>query len=615
MLALAWSAACVVAAYGYGAALARALRVRFEGSSERLLLSATLGLGVLSLLVLGIGLSGVLRAWVLWVALGGGGALAVLQWPGLLRRSSPQRGAPRLRLALMSAFGLCAVANVLGALAPPSFIDALYYHLLGPKLHVAAGAVVEIPWIWQTYQPVAVEMLYTLGMALDGPGLACVLHALLGLFAAGGAGLLAKALAGPRAAWLAALIAYGTAMIAWESTSGFVELGVAAFGTFCLYALLQWGRARARGWLMLAALFGGFAASCKLPGVVIPLLGGAVIVYLCVRARSGARATAGALLGFGAVAFLVVAPWYLRAFVWTGNPVYPFLPGLFGANAEYADLWVNLGHYGTGRGLLDFVLAPWRLVTAGDLFERAQFLSPIPLLLGPVILWRARHVGERQWLVAFAAAYFVSWFASAHVARYLVPLAPLLAALCADALLALWDEGSRLWRICAVAAAGPALLMGVASTLVYDAPLAKVALGRESETAYLTRTAWHYGLYRRLTAELPAHAKLLTSLGGTYYLDRPHVGMKPRGFKAGAEALARRILDGQFTHVLVQAGEQEAAVLACGAPVKLLWHHEDVLIQSRSFGGGIPHKVALFAVDGGVGRALKPGWGPAAPAP
>ena len=616
VLALAWFVAICAAALGYGLTLCRWLRVGFKSALEQIVLCLTLGLGLLSLFVLTVGLSGVLVPAVLMGLVALGVLLVAVQGTRIVRSGQSKAtlylralagSLPRwFQWGLLSGFVVCTVANVVGALAPPSFIDALYYHLLGPKLHAAAGAVVEIPWLWQTYQPVAVEMLYTLGIALDGPGLACLLHTALGLSAAGGAALLAQHVAGPRGGWIAAVLAYGTAMIAWESTSGFVELGVAAFGTLCVYSLLRWRVGGERGWLVLAALMGGFAASCKLPGVLIPLLGGVALVYLGLSANHGFRRTALSLIGFGALSLVVVSPWYLRAYAWTGNPVYPFMPSVFGPNAEYGDLWVNLGQYGTGRSLLDLMLAPWRLVTSGDLFERSQFLSPVPLFLAPVIAWRALRQPEIRLLVIFAGLYFLAWFSSAHVARYLVPLAPILAALCADALLALWDTRSRLFRWGAALAFFPALMMGIASTLAYNAPLAKVVVGLESETAYLTRTAWHYELYRRLTAELPPDVRILTSLGGTYYLDRPHVGVKSRAFRQGPVRLAARIQDGGYTHVLVQAGDEEAAVRECGAQVALVWHHDGVLIQSRSFGGGIPHRVALFRVRKLIGDSAGP---------
>jgi len=235
-----------------------------------------------------------------------------------------------------------------------------------------------------------------------------------------------------------------------------------------------------------------------------------------------------------AVSLALVAPWYLRAWLWTGNPVYPFLPSLFGANNTNGEVQQILAIYGSGRGPGDLLMAPWRLVSHGDRFESGESLNPLPFLLAPVILWRARRPGERQGLLLVAACWFVAWLNTAQIARYLVPIQPIAAALVADALVVLLGSTAFRRRL-AVAACVLFAAFGTLATLLYDAQFVPVVMGRETEQAYLGRTSWFYVVHQDLGRELPPGSRVLASEGPTYYLDVPHDRMRRAEFLSGPE--------------------------------------------------------------------------------
>jgi hypothetical protein len=588
--------AAFLAAAGYGHAVASVLRLRFGDRLEATTTTSALGTGLMSTAVLALAAAGWLHQGALAALLGLGGAAGL--WSAARRLAQTPRAprqAPRVLARVLSGIlALCSAANLFGALAPPTSIDALSYHLLAPRLYLEAGAMLEIPWDWHTYQPLAVEMLYALGLSLHGPAFAALLHAALGLAAAAGAALLGRRLGGPSAGLLAAATFYCTAVVAWESTSCYVELGVAAFGVLSLHAVLCWRDGRGPGWLAAGALLAGLAASCKLTGAIFPILGALVIVHGAgSRRRLGQSARA--LAVFGALALLPVLPWYGRSWGWTGNPVYPFLEGVFGENPDASAAWEVLKSYGSGGEILDFFLAPWRLVTAGAAFDRGEYLGALPVLLGPVVLWRARQWGERQALVLASLMYFGFWFAGSQQARFLVPILPVAAALVAEAAVALW-RGRALHRLAVAAAVFPAIAVGAAGTLAYDAQLARVVLGLESEGAYLSRKAWYYDVFQAVAAEVPAHGRILVSQRGTFYLSSFHEGARPTDFERGREHLAALLERGRFTHLLVAGGPQEAAVAALGPRVALRWRRAIELPASRSLGGRIAAEVVLFEV-------------------
>src|SRR4051794_25937339 len=67
-------------------------------------------------------------------------------------------------------------------------------------------------------------------------------------------------------------------------------------------------------------------------------------------------------IGSGMLAGLIGVPWYIRAYVLTGNPVFPFLNGIF-RSSQWAPINDNFNFdlFGMGHQPVDFALLPWRL--------------------------------------------------------------------------------------------------------------------------------------------------------------------------------------------------------------------------------------------------------------
>src|SRR5215217_499430 len=145
MLALLIAAGIALTGYSFGLAILRTLRTVPSGHLERSVLAILIGSGILTFVVLGIGLAGWLSQSAAWIIV----TLGLLVAAYLLRGLSP--GALAVSLKKTAAgfrrqqrlvwgcwlFLLLSVAlNLLAALAPISGTDALAYHLAIPKLWV-----------------------------------------------------------------------------------------------------------------------------------------------------------------------------------------------------------------------------------------------------------------------------------------------------------------------------------------------------------------------------------------------------------------------------------------------------------------------------------------------
>jgi hypothetical protein len=579
-------------AVGWGLTILHALKLKCPERLERITVAAALGTAWLSFSVFVLAATGVLHrpnlvALVL-VGVGlGGWRLRLSSAPARILLAS---SAPRNLLVVV--LSICVVANFIGGLAPISFIDALTYHVFEAREFLRAGRLIELKHTWQSYQPMSVEMLYTVALGLFDDRLVPLVDWALGVLALFSTLALGRRLGGPLVGLLAAAIFYCTAMVAWESTSCFIELGIAAGGAVSLLALLRWNDTDERAWLVVAGLAAGFAAACKLTAAQMPLYLSLAILYLSRKSGHSFLRTLFSAAVFALIALAFVLPWYVRSYLLTGNPFYPFLPSIFGANPSIADIQVILASYGVGKSTWDLLLSPWLLVSQGVRSENGQFLNPLPFLLAPVIVWRAYQERERRTILGFCVLWFLFWLKTAQIARYLVPIQPFAAVLAADAAVFL-ASSSRLRRRLSITCCGLFVGFSTLTVVLYDTQFLRVVLGVETREAYLTRTSWFYALYRDVDHELDNHptqrAYVLTDEGPTYYLQTAHNRLRNTDFAQPSAQLWATIVAGHFSHVLIHNNPASDAALARLAPrLVRVWKKHYELPVSRSFGGTTP---------------------------
>ncbi|MBI3735622.1 hypothetical protein HY256_03805, partial [Candidatus Sumerlaeota bacterium] len=172
----AWLAASGVYTIAYlaGAALFWMLRLT-KGRTcgfEFLLLRLSAGLAVTPLIVLAAGqVPGLLWQIPWWIAALGGGALLVYDAARLLRRIIQENRGRRFS-NFLSAAGWIGVFLTLFALVGPAFsppinYDALEYHLGVIPHYFETKSITPIPHVFYSAQPLATEMLYTLGAVAE----------------------------------------------------------------------------------------------------------------------------------------------------------------------------------------------------------------------------------------------------------------------------------------------------------------------------------------------------------------------------------------------------------------------------------------------------------------
>ncbi len=290
--------------------------------------------------------------------------------------------------------------TLVAALAPPADNDwdGLAEHLAQAEIYARTATYQPLWYDHHSHFPAAVQLLFTVGVLFQGAALAKLFHWLFGVICLGAACAIAHRFIGASAAKWTALVVASTPLVGWLMQIGYVDLSTAAYGLLALWAFLAWReRPSARGAALCGLMAGGMMAT-KMQG--IPLFGVlfAAILVQGVLGRIRPRTQAKSLVAAGVAAFLVAGPWYIKTWVLTGNPVYPFAYDVFGGKywgeAEARGYDYHQKEFGVG----DLPPEPeYRALPAGERCftgPRAPLsllLAPLNLTLNPVpftVLWR-----------------------------------------------------------------------------------------------------------------------------------------------------------------------------------------------------------------------------------
>ena len=223
------------------------------------------------------------------------------------------------------------------ATGPVTDGDALCYHLQVPKVFLMPGAAGFDPDLHETVYPLVTEMLYAVALEFRGPVACRWIQWFLGLALAANVTAMARPSLGRRAWWAGAIVLLAPA-ISNGMSAPLNDVALAAFGAAAIFA---WTRLLDRPGPAAAAVAGvlaGLAIGVKYPALVLfGLMGGflwrtGLEVVSCRRIVPGPRRRSWLTLAavYSLATLAVGGWWYLRAYVHTGNPVYPFFRQAFG---------------------------------------------------------------------------------------------------------------------------------------------------------------------------------------------------------------------------------------------------------------------------------------------
>lgn len=366
----------------------------------RIAVQATLGLGIISSVILAIGSLwrfNTCIAWMLTIALLLGFYKQVWDWlqdcwQGLLHMN-PAGKFPQV-IAWMSA--AIAIITLLIALAPPLKWDSLTYHLALPQAYLMDGRISHIPDNIFSGFPQVVHMLYLWFMGMGGEQAAVLgwglgILALLCIW-----GFSAKYL-NSRYAWVAISALLGGFSLASALSWGYVDWACLLVGISFLVVMQSWQERLENRYLYLAGALGGIAVAVKYTNALLPLAGLLFILRELKHKPSQMIRSTGI---YGSLVLLPMLPWMLKNALSTGNPLYPLL---FRSGAMDATRLAMYQHNLIGGSWIDLAFLPvratlWGLEGAvvGDAPRYTTSIGPLLLALG-TLAWLGIRRREEQW--------------------------------------------------------------------------------------------------------------------------------------------------------------------------------------------------------------------------
>jgi hypothetical protein len=576
---------------------------------ERFLSAAALGYVLLAYAVLALGYFGLLTPrWIAVVlavfAVAGIGNWDLL-WEALLRFLSAALRALRTRDHVVGAALLLLVlaATLITALEPPTSrdFDGLAEHLAQARTYVRHHQIEPLWFDHHSHFPATMEMLYVVGLSFGSVSGAKLFHWFHGLMAVMAVILITRRHLARRAGAWAGYVLASTPMFLWLSGIAYVDLGVMAYGLLAVLAYLRWRAEGRTADLLLAGLLAGCAMTVKMQGLALGgvlVLAAAVVALRRLPADAGQTAPPARARGLGLVAasgllaVLIACPWYLRTYVNTGNPFYPFAYGVFGGKHWSADRAAGYDRHQLAFGLGEMpspeamaALPRWRQKLVGPREPWKWLVAPIALTFlpwqfevklgnlqnilltatGPLYLAliavlalmprRPAAVSRLLWLFA---PLWLWWFWSMQLARYLFPTLAMLAPVAGYAAYRCARGGMMLSR-CFTAALVLWSVLVAYTAVSLAAPALPVVLGLKPVDEYLLANTDVYVPSYYIAHNLPPEARVCTyGEVRCFYFDRDyfwgepgHSDLIPYDGMGGAEDLIRSYREYGITHVLI----------------------------------------------------------------
>lgn len=234
---------------------------------------------------------------------------------------------------------------LIGILAPETAFDSLWYHLTLPKIYLAEHGIRYLSGGLLHYSttPKLAELLYIPALAMQSEILAKLIHMGFGILTGLVVYILASKYTNKRFGLIALVIFLGNIVVLWEATTAFVDLTRAFFEIMAFWGLLEFLNTGKRKWLIESSLLIGLAIETKL--IAFTTVGVYCLILLIFYKRAAIIQRMKYVVGYLLLALLIPLPWFIFAFIHTGNPLYPlfspYLQGLETATLQFPRLLID----------------------------------------------------------------------------------------------------------------------------------------------------------------------------------------------------------------------------------------------------------------------------------
>jgi len=505
-----WGLVFLLAA-GIGLKVLRWFNLNNLTRTDRAVFGLAIGFGIIAYGVTALGLVRFLQPWaiVIWLII-----IAIISWREWSRvigntdkylhdLQNMWQGLSLWKTLILIAIIITFFLFTFYALAPPIDTDGLADHLYVPKLFLQANRYFSDAEIRYTNYPFTIESLFVIGMAFGSDTFPKLIHLSLGALVFTATYSVSRRYLGSNGGWISTTILLGMPIIPVWSSMAYIDMGWTLYELLAIYAIILWSECDSHHWLILSGIFTGLAMGSKYLAVAGFIVVGIWIIWH--KRSSNLKKILVSGMIFGVTAILIASPWYLRNWIWSGNPVYPFFSSATNitlATKNYFGFW-------------DYLALPWHLYVNRLLFVGGngiiEFLSPFFLLVF-IFPWTNRSKPVK-WLAILTLIRYILWaIVSHHRIRYMLPVIPMLSILSASVIVSLFDVNKfrRLLRVLIPGLMGGLIVITLFYSMMFFVtyrPLG-VVLGLESKDSFLINHLSDYGAIKFAKTELPADSSV-----------------------------------------------------------------------------------------------------------
>ena len=457
-----------------------------------------------------------------------------------------------VRLLLLSLTGALVLSIIILACTPPISRDALTHHLAVPKLYIRHGGIYEIPFIPFSYFPMNLDLLYLISLYFGSDIIPKYIHFTFALLTAFLVFSYLKRRIGRQYGLLGAALFLSIPIIVKLSITVYVDLGLVFFSAASLLLLLKWVESGFESkFLALSAICCGLAMGTKYNGLITFFLLTLFVPFIHSRYSQDKNTGIVQSLRYGAlfvsIALLLFAPWMIRNYIWTGNPLYPLFDNWF--NPEHPVHWHTIGLF-TYRSAVyheewwQIALLPIRIFFEGQDGNPQYFdgrLNPFLILLPLFAFYRIGKESdivrmELKVMLCFAVLFFAfAFFSDSLRIRYISPIIPPLVILSIFGLrkMVLQVRALQIRLLRDMGLAAIVLIISFALWLNsryivnqyrYIDPFSYIG-GTVTRDEYIERYRLEFPTMRYINENLPLDARILFLFMGNrgYYCDREYI--------------------------------------------------------------------------------------------
>lgn len=552
---------------GLGRLVLKYLALPLLTEAEFGLLAYLLGFGCLSSGIMILGLAGWLSVGNIFLWLITAGVIALIGLPGLgwPRLLDHPLGSKSRYVIFLQMISVAAVLLLfLEGLLPIWDYDALLYHLEVPRQFLYRGGFYFDPEVLRSAYPYLGEMLFLVGIAFNLDSLAKLIHLMYAILFVLSSFTFSRRFFGTEHAYTAAGILLGApAFWMWATWAG-IDFAWAAYEFWSVYVVSLWllgDKKNSRRWLILAGMMSGLAASTKYLSIPSVLVVAGLIAWKSIQdSEQPAKEAFSNLLAFGLTSVLVASPWYIKNWIWTGNPVYPLAfggPGWEPLENQVLNDYVY--SFGVGKNWLDYLLLPYNVYAFHNRFSTIgiEIIHPALWLafLSPFV-WKSSR--KYNLIIVYTFLGFALWALNSQVIRFLIPLTAFLSILAG----AVIETFSSLWKnVVRFGLIGGCMLFNLLFQLVWLQGKGSLPYlsGTQSASEYLQNMNYDFRAVQYVQKSIPVDEKVLFLWNGrSYYCDprcipddEQSTAVRLAFESPLPETLAKNLRDDGITHLLL----------------------------------------------------------------